>query len=411
MCCFLWTLSKASENKMSSSSSSSPKQDYELQSICDDNSKYGSKTAHVNKIRCDLIDLLKTQNNILSSTRSSRHGYVSLKNECNPSSSDDKNTQSAQSTGRILQQKSIHITKELLKKKYQHPSAAVKNMGELNNQFEEQLNALNIKLQNEAFSIEKMFGTKQTDSLTTQSTFGLLNELNSEVGARIRSLMIWLGVESSVDENNVSVSEYHLLDENKSYGTSFTEIEEHLQEEELKIMKLLYLNEKTPRAIIQAIETGNISVIEKLLPALDDINGKDAFGNTSLFRVAEIGDVSTAEYLFLLNADVNIACNWGKTALHIAAELGHAAIVQTLLTLQADVNSKADWGRTPLHLAASNGHEKTVDLLVEYGAQILDKEILGKTAIDLAKMNGHEKTFDLLVFDKNSQSMDRFFKN
>jgi len=86
-------------------------------------------------------------------------------------------------------------------------------------------------------------------------------------------------------------------------------------------------------SIYDAIEDGNIEVVEQHLAAGTDVNSKDKDG-------------------------------W--TPLHEAASEGHKPIVELLITKGADVNAKDDDGETPLDAA---GKPEIADHLRKHGGK------------------------------------------
>ena len=113
------------------------------------------------------------------------------------------------------------------------------------------------------------------------------------------------------------------------------------------------------------------------------------------------GDAAVVEALAASGEDVNSRDAHGQTALMLAAMLGHAAVVATLIRRGADLNVSAKYKLTALMLAVINGHEEIARMLAAAGADVTLRGagapgFFDKTAGDLASERGDVTLASLL---------------
>lgn len=84
--------------------------------------------------------------------------------------------------------------------------------------------------------------------------------------------------------------------------------------------------------LIDAVKMGDISQVEKLLPANTDPDRKDTDGLSALGAAAETGNAARVKKLLDAGADVNRADNSGWTPLMSAAAIGNKEWGVTHLT-------------------------------------------------------------------------------
>ena len=92
----------------------------------------------------------------------------------------------------------------------------------------------------------------------------------------------------------------------------------------------------------------------------------------SLRQAVEEGDIKLVETLLSEGANVNEKDGNGWTALHYSASNGHADVSKVLLENGANVNAvnEIKWKSTPLHDAAEFGHIDVMKLLMMNGANV-----------------------------------------
>ena len=117
---------------------------------------------------------------------------------------------------------------------------------------------------------------------------------------------------------------------------------------------------------LEACESGNLddvkSTLEKLKNEGNDVNVRDADGNSGLHLGAKKGHLPVVEFLFSEGTDVNATNNDKETALIKAAFFGHLEVCEYLVSNGADVTVKSKFG-TAMKLAKKKGHDAIVDFL------------------------------------------------
>lgn len=134
----------------------------------------------------------------------------------------------------------------------------------------------------------------------------------------------------------------------------------------------------------QAVQEGQMWMVEQILKTDFDIGNKNSEGNTALHLAAQKGMVEMAVKLVSSGMKVNMRDNDGWTPLHRAAQKGHVDVVKELIKCQGDVNAAKKNGNTPLHSAAWNGHAETVRELIKAGANLNAKSNIGDTSLHSA---------------------------
>lgn len=124
---------------------------------------------------------------------------------------------------------------------------------------------------------------------------------------------------------------------------------------------------------------GHAALVGFLLDNGDDVNRKDARGQTPLQIVARQGRDGLVDQLLKRGAAVNAVDKNGNTSLMAAAERGHAVSVKALLAAKADPDVLDQKGRTALSYAVDSAHVQIVRMLLEAGA----KPNLGKLDVPL----------------------------
>ena len=118
------------------------------------------------------------------------------------------------------------------------------------------------------------------------------------------------------------------------------------------------------RPLFFAVMGGDAEIVELLLKANADVNGKAP-------EYVEHG-------LWVIQSSSAWKKNVGETPLHVAAVRGTADIVRLLLDAGAKLEETNNDGETPLHLAAQAGNLPALHALIERGARV-----------DVTNGNGH----------------------
>lgn len=158
--------------------------------------------------------------------------------------------------------------------------------------------------------------------------------------------------------------------------------------------------EQKDKYLLEAIESSEISNVERVLAAGANVNIKNERGNPALIVAIawSYGDTEIIKLLLVRGADVNATENSiGATALAFASSDGHTEIIRLLLENGADINAKDINGYTPLIEATFNNEVEVGRLLLERGADINAKEQLGITALMFATIEENVEFVRLLL--------------
>ncbi|MBF0206873.1 MAG: ankyrin repeat domain-containing protein [Oligoflexia bacterium] len=122
-----------------------------------------------------------------------------------------------------------------------------------------------------------------------------------------------------------------------------------------------------------AVEYGSVEMVGLLLRNHVDVNARDSFGQTALFKAMRSDRGFDIAKLLLENgADPNIPHSLGITPLHQAIEavrFGDTRLVELLLCYGAQVNATDEIsGAGPLHVAAEHGFTGVIESLLSWGA-------------------------------------------
>ena len=84
----------------------------------------------------------------------------------------------------------------------------------------------------------------------------------------------------------------------------------------------------------------------------------------------QTGNISEIERLVKLGIDVNTFTYKGVTPLFIAAQEGYVDAIVKLVELGANVNTPMNNGETTVYIAAQNGHLDAAAKLIGFGANL-----------------------------------------
>ena len=93
---------------------------------------------------------------------------------------------------------------------------------------------------------------------------------------------------------------------------------------------------KVNKALLSAVEEGDVEALKSALAAGADVNAADSEGITSLMRAAETGNEEILKLLIEAGADVNVENVYGDTALSVAAARGYVSCVEMLKAAGAE---------------------------------------------------------------------------
>ena len=159
-----------------------------------------------------------------------------------------------------------------------------------------------------------------------------------------------------------------------------------------------YATDEEMGSLHAAAEEGNVDLVKSLLERGADINDRDAYGGTPLYRAAAQGNVEVVDLLIEQGAEVDSPNNQGWTPLHIASQPGHLEAARVLIDHDANVNARQQNHWTPIHFSAINDHLELVKLLLECGADVHAINDQGETSyqILLRRARGNREMADYL---------------
>jgi len=181
------------------------------------------------------------------------------------------------------------------------------------------------------------------------------------------------------------------------------------KEGQVQVVKLLLRHKANPNAFVfaphkgvytalmYAIGSRKMQVIEALIEAGADVNPPDMIGMTPLsLAIYETQDLTIVKALLVKGADVNLRTHYGLTALMAAAENENIDFVKTLLAAGANVNERSDDGTTALMNAAEARSPEVVRALIAAGAYLHATNKYGETAFSLALRAGRKDNLAVL---------------
>ena len=157
-------------------------------------------------------------------------------------------------------------------------------------------------------------------------------------------------------------------------------------------------------------ETANILNILLNLGMTEELNAKDAHGNTPLYHAYKLGEKEAVKQLLSAGANPGIANENGLTLFHAVAHVADTEMMQFLhgrfLTQPEQskqlVNVANEWGATPLHIACHSRAGAIADMLLEKGADINAKDQQGMTPLMVAASAGATDLLYMLL-ERNAQ--------
>jgi ankyrin repeat protein len=151
------------------------------------------------------------------------------------------------------------------------------------------------------------------------------------------------------------------------------------------------------RPVMLAAEYGDAREIRELVSRGEQVNAHDQHGVTALMRAVRSQRMAVLEALTDAGADVNAKDFEGRTALSYAVDGQSVAAVGTLLAKGADANAADNSGRTALMVAAGSHDSEIVRALVTAGARVNATDKDGETALMQAAQFGTPAIFRMLL--------------
>lgn len=153
------------------------------------------------------------------------------------------------------------------------------------------------------------------------------------------------------------------------------------------------------RALVQAVEDGNLDQVQALLDTNVSIEATDGNANSLLQIASANGHEGIVRLLLKRGAALDIPNLYGWTALMQACRQGHENVVQLLLKNKADVNIKTTMGISALTVGVMGGNSKVVELLLEQNLVIDDAESVDYfcSPIMVATLHGRDELLRKLL--------------
>lgn len=150
-------------------------------------------------------------------------------------------------------------------------------------------------------------------------------------------------------------------------------------------------------ALHTAVRYGHYEVVERLLQAGANIDGRDRRGLTALHIAAEAGKVPIIKLLLSAGCNARAISESGTTALYRAARSGSLNAVQILLREDDRVNLSTWDFWTPLHEAVESGHLDVAKYLIAAGAKPDLPNMAGFTPLYYAQLLQRDDLVELLT--------------
>jgi len=158
-------------------------------------------------------------------------------------------------------------------------------------------------------------------------------------------------------------------------------------------------DKKKRTALMWAVKSGRLEVIETLICLKADPNATDVEGTTALCKATSRRRKCLELTKILVNGKADIDVE-KYNALANVAWSGNIETVTFLINAKANLEVRTKEDCTPLMLAARCGHHKVVALLLDAKADFHAKDNLGDTALCMAAMSGSLKVIKELESSK-----------
>lgn len=143
---------------------------------------------------------------------------------------------------------------------------------------------------------------------------------------------------------------------------------------------------------------GQVDMLRKVLPKIDDLNIGDAKGNTALHFAVAANQPAAVRLLLDEGISADVKNSHGRSALWYAARVGDHAMLRLLTQYDADIEGRCkETGDAPLHCACASGSTECVKILLEEGASTSVQNHAGEVAAHVAVEVGSAEMLQLLM--------------
>ncbi|GAB1599638.1 ankyrin repeat and SOCS box protein 8-like [Argonauta hians] len=151
--------------------------------------------------------------------------------------------------------------------------------------------------------------------------------------------------------------------------------------------------------LVGAIESGNLSQVQKLVNNGVNIDCIILLVKTPLIHAMEQGQENIASYLISCGANTNKAERnaWFRHPLHTAVFKNMYDIVLKLLVHGAVIEAQDGNGMTPLTYSAIYGNSEITKLLISYGANLNHEDFVNRIALHFAAERNFLDIADTLI--------------
>lgn len=151
--------------------------------------------------------------------------------------------------------------------------------------------------------------------------------------------------------------------------------------------------------LVLAVSNDDTEIALALLEAGADISLQNRSGYNAFQLAADSGNLTLVEQMLPYVTDINLLSDseYGPGALHLAASNGYTEVVRLLVENGADVNVGDKYGDPPLNWAVYYGQKEMVLLLIEYGADVNAQSKAGNTPLSTARRQGYPEIQQILL--------------
>ena len=177
---------------------------------------------------------------------------------------------------------------------------------------------------------------------------------------------------------------------------------------------LFFISDRTRNQL--TADADNVKMLEMLVKAGCEINGRNDFGYTPLSIISMWADQKLTKAMIDHGADINAMSTDELKITPIfgaCANESHPDVINVLLDMGADVNQTAQEKWTPLMFAVRAKNIRGVELLIQRGARINATNSEGMTALDIAYLYCYwkdEKNLNIVEKLKSAGAVSNYKK-